>query len=169
MATLDDIIIKPVNGHVFCEKQGSLFWPKTYKYDSSDGLRMRSKQECLWHSLLSKEGVYHTYEPNIRGTKYRPDFGIGNNFLLEVCGMVDSPQHNSQESVKKEGYRSEMDVKRKELLHLGYNVIEVYPKELVLNGYAVKNINVAHFVLGVVRKYSRNYLCTARDVSFKEI
>ncbi|MEM4271903.1 MAG: hypothetical protein QXD13_02360 [Candidatus Pacearchaeota archaeon] len=169
MTTLDDIIIRPNGKRLFSGRQGTFFWPKTYKYESSDGLKLRSKNECKWHSIFSREGIIHTYEPNIPGTKYRPDFGIANNFILEVCGMVDSPQHNDRDAVKKEQYRLDMDAKRKELLCLGYNLIELYPKEIVLNGYAVKNVGAANFVINIVRKYNSNYLCSPKIVSFKKI
>lgn len=159
MTTLDDLIIKPANGHVFCKKQGSLFWPVTYKYNSSDGLKLRSKKECAWHSLLSRERIRHTYEPNIPGTRYRPDFGIANNFLLEICGMVDFPQHKKEDTAKKAEYKSGMDAKRKEFMKLGYNILEVYSKEVLLNGYIVRNVKDFSFVLAVVKKYNPGCRC----------
>jgi len=169
MTTLDDLIIRPNGKGPFSGRQGTFFWPKTYKYASSDGLKLRSKKECDWHSLLSSEGMNHTYEPNISGTRYRPDFGIANNFLIEVCGMVDSPLHTADDSEKKDTYKSGMDEKRKEFISLGYNILEVYSKEIVLNGHTVKKVEAIPFILAVVKKYNPGCRCMPKQVSFREL
>lgn len=169
MTTLDDIIIRPNGKSPFSGRQGTFFWPKTYKYISSDGLKLRSKKECEWHQLLSREGISHTYEPNISGTRYRPDFGIGSNFLLEVCGMVDSPLHDKDDAEKKADYKSDMDEKRKEFMGLGYNLFEVYSKEIVLNGCTVKKVEAIPFILAVIQKYNPGQRCVPKQVSFREL
>ncbi len=169
MTTLDDLIIRPNGKSPFSGRQGTFFWPKTYRYTSSDGLKLRSKKECDWHSLLSKEGICHTYEPNVSGTRYRPDFGIATNFLLEVCGMVDSPLHHNEDDEKKSDYKSDMDEKRKEFMSLGYNLLEIYSKEVVLNGHTVKNAETIPFVLAVIRQYNPDHRCMPKKLSFREL
>lgn len=166
METIDDIIIKTHSKHIFTQKQGSLFWPKTYRYESSDGLQMRSLDECEWHMLLSREGIYHTYEPNISRTRRRPDFGIGSSFLLEVCSMVDTPLIFESDSVKSREYKETMRQKREIFNNLNYNLIEVYPKFIILNNHPIKNVNAYDFVIGIVKNYNASsYQCKPRIIT----
>ena len=79
---LESNIILPRYTTVFTVKQGSLFFQHSYKYESSDGIKFRSKDECFWHFFLSALGIAHTYEPDLPETNFRPDFGIANNLYL---------------------------------------------------------------------------------------
>ncbi|MCK4669850.1 MAG: hypothetical protein KAT43_01510 [Nanoarchaeota archaeon] len=154
MARLDDIIITSRTDNLFSQKQGTLFWAHTYTYESSSGLKLRSREECDWHYVLSKNGIYHTYEPNLSDTGYRPDFGIGNNFLLEICGMVESPAPKKEEGKRRREYKIKMAEKRKIFNSLGYNLIEIYQKALVVNGMVIKNVPVIPFILKVIKRYN---------------
>ncbi|MBW3013963.1 hypothetical protein KY335_01850 [Candidatus Woesearchaeota archaeon] len=168
---IEDIIIRPGNFSVFTKKQGSLFWPHTYKYISSDGIKLRSREECDWHYILSRNGIYHTYEPNLSGTRRRPDFGTANNFLIELCGMVEAPFPKKSDAGRRKKYKKEMAEKRKEYLNRRYNVFEVYKEVIVLNGFVLKNIRDAavSLVLRIIERYNPRCRGNTEDVAFWEI
>jgi len=77
----DISIIPPKENTIFNTAQGSRF-RSGYKFKSSAGANIRSKNECFWHFFLSALGISHTYEPDIPNSKHRPDFGVANNFLF---------------------------------------------------------------------------------------
>ncbi len=155
-------IIVPTNGDLFLANQGSFFWHGDYRYDSSDGLKIRSLDECFYHRYLSFFGFVHTYEPDIEGSEKRPDFGVANNFLIELCS-VDYPEKNGHDSDRDAAYKDGMLQKRAEYLDLGFNAMEIYYKALVINGEdASKNQ-----ALNVIAKYNPNFRTRpAKDITF---
>lgn len=169
MARLDDIIIK-TRSDLFRKKQGTYFWGHTYAYESSDSLRLRSREECDWHYILSKKGIAHTYEPNLAGTRIRPDFGAGSNFIIEICGMVESPFPKKGEGRRRQEYKKEMAKKRRVLQRLGYNLVGIYKNALVLNSRMIRNARPIPFVLDLIQKYNPEGCAeTPCDISFYRI
>ena len=114
-------IIPPKDTAVFSEAQGSRF-RSGYKFKSSAGANIRSKNECFWHFFLSALGISHTYEPDIPGSKHRPDFGAANNFLFEICGAKPGQKFFGRTSRE---YFADVEKKREEYMRLGYNVVEI--------------------------------------------
>jgi len=123
-------IIPPRDTDIFTEKQGSSF-RSGYKATSSEGVKLRSKNECFWHFFLSALGIAHTYEPDIPNCKHRPDFGVANNFLFEICGAKAGQKFFGRTSKE---YFNDVEKKREAYLQLGYNVIEVRHNFQRING-----------------------------------
>ncbi|MBW2994641.1 hypothetical protein KY315_04450, partial [Candidatus Woesearchaeota archaeon] len=123
-------IISPRDTDIFKDPQGSSF-RSSYKATSSEGVRLRSKNECFWHFFLSALGIAHTYEPDIPNCNHRPDFGVANNFLFEICGAKAGQKFFGKTSKE---YFDNVAQKREEYLQLGYNVIEVRHNFQRING-----------------------------------
>ena len=154
---LESKIILPRHNAVFNAKQGSLFFQHSYNYESSDGIRLRSKDECFWHFFFSALGIAHTYEPNLPETGLRPDFGIANNFLLEICG----PAGRSYFGKKSSSYLINMQDKRKGYLAAGYNIVEVYKNYQFFNG-----IPLTGSIIDLIRQHNFGYAAVPELVSF---
>jgi len=127
---LDLRIISPRDKSSFKDVQGSIF-RSGYKFKSSAGANIRSKNECFWHFFLSALGISHTYEPDIPGSKHRPDFGAANNFLFEICGARPGQKFFGRTSKE---YFDDVEKKRDEYMKLGYNVIEIRHNYQRING-----------------------------------
>jgi len=140
MTNLDSIIIKPGKQPLFSTKQGTEFFPNDYKYLSADGCKLRSKNECFWHFFLSFLGIAHTYEPNLPKNVFRPDFGIGFNFLLESGGMAEFKGRNK-------GYTENLREKQKKANAQGFNIIEIYKNRQLLNSYEVNQSSVIELIM----------------------
>lgn len=137
---LEHIIIRPSSLKTFDKTQGTLFRQSSCKYNCSDGARLRSKEECFWHYFLSMTGIKHTYEPNLPEIKSRPDFGLGNNFLMEICGMVNFKGRNKD-------YKEKIIRKREQYIKNNYNIIEIYKDKMLINGNFAYLTGVTDIVL----------------------
>ena len=140
MTSLDSIIIRPEKQPLFDRKQGTEFFPDDYKYISADQRKLRSKNECFWHFFLSFLGITHTYEPNLPKNAFRPDFGIGFNFLLESGGMAEFKGRNK-------GYAENLREKQKKANAQGFNIIEIYKNHQLLNSYEVNQSSVIELIM----------------------
>lgn len=122
-------MIPPKNGAVFRLENGRDFF--TRKYECSSGIAVRSQHECFWHFFLSRVGISHAYEPEIAGCAFRPDFGVANNFLLEICGAKPGEKFYDKDFKDIIGHLRE---KRKPYMDSGYNIIEIFADRYLLNG-----------------------------------
>lgn len=154
---LESKIILPRHNAVFNARQGSLFFQHSYNYMSSDGVMLRSKDECFWHFFLSALGIAHTYEPDLPETNLRPDFGIANNFLLEICG----PTGRYYFGKKSRNYLMKMQDKREEYIGAGYNIIEVYKQYQFVNG-----IPLTGSIIDLIQQYNFDFEKDSEMLSF---
>lgn len=154
---LESKIIVPRDTAVFTAKQGSLFFQHSYKYESSDGIKLRSKDECFWHFFLSALGIAHTYEPDLPETGFRPDFGIANNFLLEICG----PNGRFYFGKKSEDYLVQMQEKRKAYMQAGYNIVEIYDNYQFINGESLTDS-----VINLIQGYNSSFQTDSELITF---
>lgn len=150
-------IISPRDTDIFTEKQGSSF-RSGYKATSSEGVRLRSKNECFWHFFLSALGIAHTYEPDIPNCKYRPDFGVANNFLFEICGARAGQKFFGRPSKE---YFKDIKKKREKYLHLGYNVIEIQHNFQRING-----VFRPESIIDLIRQYNSNFNTEPKIITF---
>ena len=154
---LESRIIIPRNKTVFDAKQGSLFFQHSYNYLSSDGVILRSKDECFWHFFLSALSIAHTYEPDLPEINLRPDFGIANNFLLEICG----PTGRSYFGKRSKNYLIKMQEKRSEYIDAGYNIIEVYRNYQFINGFPLTGS-----IIDLIQAYNFDFEKESELISF---
>lgn len=122
-------LIPPKDTGVFSLENSRDFFKRTY--ESSSGITLRSKHECFWHFFLSRAGIAHAYEPEITGCDFRPDFGVANNFLLEICGARPGEKFYDQDFGEIVAHLRE---KRKPYMEQGYNVLEIFADRYILNG-----------------------------------
>jgi hypothetical protein len=162
---IEDILIKASVNKIIPHDKKS--FPKDCVYESSDGLRFRSEIERDWHEILLNAGIPHVYEPKIKGIRSRPDFGIPNNFLVEICGMVEGYAPKEGECDRRRSYKIRMHKKRIILPKLGYNLIEIYGeeltrdgckiirhKELIINSTKIKTKSIVNSVTSILLNHS---------------
>ena len=154
---LESKIIMPSYTTVFTAKQGSFFFRHSYKYESSDGIKLRSKDECFWHFFLSALGIAHTYEPDLPETNFRPDFGVANNFLIEICG----PNGRFYFGKKSEDYLIQMQDKRETYVNAGYNIIEIYNNYQFINGEPLTDS-----IIDLIQEHNSGYQKDSKIITF---
>lgn len=159
-------IIKPNRKDAFVERQGSLFMEDSYAYRAtSTGILIRSLDECFYHRYLSFFGIAHTYEPDIEGICKRPDFGVGNNFLFELCRTDDHiPRKGDSRSVA--GYKKSMAYKRGVYLDHGFNIVELYYNAVIING---KDASDKHVLLLIAKHNDHFRVPENRNLHFDRL
>ena len=160
-------IIKP-NGRsreVFVERQGSRFMEDSYRYQSTSGLFIRSLDECFYHRYLAFLGISHTYEPDIDGVFKRPDFGVANNFLFELC-RTNEAEPRDDDSRSDRWYKIKMSNKRQKYLDHGFNIVELHYNQVLINGHDASN----QHVLFLIAKYNNHFRVPKnKDIHFKRL
>jgi len=126
---LEHIIIPPRDNQVFSLETSRDFFSR--KYESSLDIALRSQHECFWHFFLSRAGISHAYEPEIPGCDFRPDFGVANNFLLEICGAKPGEKFYDKDFSEIIAHLRE---KREPYIEQGYNILEIFADRYILNG-----------------------------------
>jgi hypothetical protein len=148
-------IIKPKDSFVFIEPQGSRFREESYQYRSNDGLMIRSLDECFYHRYLAYYGIAHTYEPDLLAEHRiykRPDFGIANNFLVELC-RTETAAPRRDDTDHEVRYKENMCKKREIYLDHGFNIVELYYGDVWVNG---KNAS-QKCILGLIAKHNDRF------------
>jgi hypothetical protein len=126
---VDNTIIPPKDNAVFRLEPSRDFFKR--QYESSRGVTLRSQHECFWHFFLSRAGIAHAYEPEIPDCDFRPDFGVANNFLLEICGAKPGEKFYDKEFSEIIAHLRE---KREPYMEQGYNILEIFADRYILNG-----------------------------------
>lgn len=105
---------------------------------AADGTYVRSEGEILISNALFLHGVKASYEEPVGwdGTVYRPDFmihtGDDTGVVIEYFGMVGNPDYDRQTEEKRRYWEERH----------GWELIELYPRDIAAGGEAGLNIRL---------------------------